>query len=347
MSNPPGPEKPGMPNVSAVVLAYKAEPWLRRAVESLLASEKVTADVVLVDNGCTTDDVEVLAKLAGVTVVRPGTNTGFAGGCNLGARSATGEYLALVNGDAVVEPTTLARLVEEAARPDVGIAVASVRLAEDPTLLNAGANPIHVLGLSWSGRMGQPETLTEPTETAGASGACVVVPKAHWDSLGGFDEEYFAYHEDADLSIRTWRRGLRVLYVPDAVAVHRYEFSRNDFKMYLVERNRLLFVSTLWSSRALVLLALPLAGLEAAMTLLAATQGWLPAKARGWRWLWQHRGHIRARRKVLKAEATVPDRVWMARLTTKVDASVIPVPALASTINGLVTIWWRVAGRWV
>jgi GT2 family glycosyltransferase len=345
MSNPPEPE--AVPTVSAVVLAYKAEPWLRRAVESLLASEKVVADVVLVDNGCTTDDVSVLDQLPGVTVVRPGENTGFAGGCNLGAKHATGEYLALVNGDAVVEPTTLARLIEEASKPDVGLAVASVRLAEDPTLINAGANPIHVLGLSWSGRMGQPETLTEPVETAGASGACVVVPKAHWDALEGFDEEYFAYHEDAELSIRTWRQGLRVLYVPDAVAVHRYEFSRNDFKMYMVERNRLMFVATIWPGRALVLLALPLAGLEAAMTLMAAAQGWLPAKARGWKWLWQHRDHIRSRRKALKAEAKVPDAEWMARLTTKVDATVIPVPALAGTINTVVTIWWRMAGRWV
>jgi GT2 family glycosyltransferase len=333
--------------VTAVVLAWKAEPWLRRSVEALLASEKVTADVVLVDNGCTTDDVEVLEALPGVTVVRPGHNTGFAGGCNLGAASATGTYLALVNGDAVVEPSTLARLVEEAATPDVGIAVASVRLAEDPTLLNAGANPIHVLGLSWSGNMGQPETRTEPTETAGASGACLVVPLAHWQALGGFDDEYFAYHEDADLSIRTWRRGQRVVYVPDAVAVHRYEFSRNPFKMYLVERNRLLFVSTLWSTRALVLLAVPLLGLEAAMVLLAAKQGWLGAKARGWRWLWAHRTHIAARRKALRAEMTVSDREWMARLTATMDPSVVPVPAVAGVVNALMGGWWRVVSRWV
>src|SRR5690242_6258573 len=61
---------PTGPTVTAVVLAWQAEPWLRRGVEALLASEKVAADVVLVDNGCTTDDVEVLEQLPGVTVVR-------------------------------------------------------------------------------------------------------------------------------------------------------------------------------------------------------------------------------------------------------------------------------------
>src|SRR5689334_23452927 len=146
-------EDAGVPRVSAVVLAWQAEPWLRRGVEALLASEKVTVDVVLVDNGCTTDDVEVLEQVPGVTVVRPGTNLGFAGGCNAGAAVATGDYLALVNGDAIVEPTTMARLVEEADKPDVAIAGASIRLASDPHLLNAGGNPVHLLGLSWAGRL--------------------------------------------------------------------------------------------------------------------------------------------------------------------------------------------------
>ncbi len=64
------------PRLSAVVLAWKAEPWLRRGVDGLLASEKVAVDVVLVDNGCTTDDVEVLERLPGVTPPRwPGSST--------------------------------------------------------------------------------------------------------------------------------------------------------------------------------------------------------------------------------------------------------------------------------
>src|SRR6266508_4035596 len=218
----PGPPRQpaGGPSVTAVVLAWQAEPWLPRCVEALLASEKVSVEVVLVDNGCTTDDVEILARRPGVTVVRPSRNLGFSGGCNAGAAAATGEFLALVNSDAVVEPGTLARLVEEVSRPGVGIAVASIRLADDPALLNAGANPIHVLGLSWSGGMGEREERTEPVDTAGASGACLLTTLAHWQRLGGFDEEYFAYHEDAELSVRTWRLGLRVVYVPDAVAVH-------------------------------------------------------------------------------------------------------------------------------
>jgi GT2 family glycosyltransferase len=337
----------GRPTVTAVVLAWQAEPWLQRSVEALLASEKVAVDVVLVDNGCTNDDVTVLATRPGVTVVRPGRNLGFAGGCNAGAAVATGEFLALINSDAVVEPGTLARLVDEVYRPDVGIAVASVRLSEDPALINAGANPIHVLGLSWAGGMGQREERSEPVDSAGASGACLLMRLAYWQRLGGFDEEYFAYHEDAELSVRTWRMGLRVVYVPDAVAVHRYEFSRNTFKMYLVERNRLMFVATLWGTRARLLLAPAFAALEVAWVARAALEGWLPAKLRGWWWLATHRRHLRERRAALRAEQVVPDREWMRVLTARMDTAVVPLPAVVRPVNVVIAAYWRLVSRWV
>lgn len=327
--------------VSAVVLAYKAEPWLRRCVQSLLASEKVTVDVVLVDNGCTTDDVEVLEELPGVTVVRPGENLGFAGGCNIGADAATGDYLALVNGDAIVEPGTMARLVAKASSPEVAIAGASIRLASDPHLLNAGGNPVHVLGLSWAGRLGEPEDRVDPVPVAVASGACLMLRTSVWRELGGFDSEYFAYHEDTELSIRSWRRGMRVVYVPDAVAVHRYEFSRNTLKYYLIERNRLMFLATLWSWRALILLLPALLGLEVGMVALAAKQGWLRAKLSSYGWLWRHSGHIRRRRRLLQAERTVPDREWMRLLTTELDPSAIELPGVVRPLNTLMTAYWR------
>src|SRR5688500_16908429 len=100
----PRPDNPTDPRVTAIVLAYGPEPSLRDCVLAILGSRKVQADVVLVDNGCTTDAVAFLEACAGVSVIRPGLNTGFAGGCNLGARHATGDYLAFVNGDAMVSP---------------------------------------------------------------------------------------------------------------------------------------------------------------------------------------------------------------------------------------------------
>lgn len=337
----------GHPTVSVVVLAYLADPWLRNCVEAVLASEKVIADVVLVDNGCTSDDVGILERLDGVTVVRPGRNLGFAGGCNVGAEQAKGEFIALVNGDAIVEPTTLARLVEEVNQPGIGIAGASIRLSSDPSLVNSAGNPVHVLGLSWSGGFNKPEQYAEPVEVAVASGACMVLSRTLWRQLDGFDEEYFAYHEDTELSMRVWRLGMRVMYVPDAIAVHRYEFSRNTFKFYMIERNRLMFLATLWGWRALVLLSPALVMLEVAMVLLAAKQGWLKAKLRGWWWLLGHLGHIRRRRSLLQGELAVSHRQWMHVLTDQVDVTAIQLPGIVGMLNAMTSAYWRLVSRLV
>src|SRR5262249_11274841 len=141
--------------------------------------------------------------------------------------------------------------------------------------------------------------------------------------------------------MRVWRRGLRVVYVPDAVAVHRYEFSRNEFKYYMIERNRLMFLCTLWGWRALLLLSPALLGLELGMVALAARQGWLATKVKGWRWLLAHAGHIRRRRRQLQAERTVPNRQWMGVLTDRLDPVAIELPAVTGVLNAVMRGYWR------
>ena len=118
-----------------------------------------------------------------------------------------------------------------------------------------------------------------------------------WDELGGLEEELFAYYEDADLSLRCWQRGWQVIYVPTAVVVHRYEFSRNPVKFRLLERNRLTMVLTEFGPRHLALVAPALAVLEVGMIGYAAADGWLGAKLSAYGWLWRHRGWLRQRRR--------------------------------------------------
>lgn len=331
-----------------MILAWQSEPFLQPAVRAVLDSRGVSADVVLVDNGCTDDDVRELARLDHVMVVTPAGNLGFAGGCNAGAAAATGEYIALVNSDAIVDLDALAKLVAALQLPDVAIAGGSIRLSTDRELLNSAGNPVHLLGLSWAGRMGQPEPRLAPEEVTVASGACLVTKRQWWEALQGFDDQYFAYQEDADLSLRTWRAGRRVLYVPTAIAVHRYEFSRNPAKMYLLERNRLMLLLTLWSWKALLLLALPLLVLEVALTVMSVAQGWWREKVKGWVWLWRHRSHIRERHDHLARERVVPDREWMARLSIELEPSgAMEAPTGSSVLSRVMAGYWWLVKRMV
>lgn len=334
------------PRVSAVVLAHGPEPWLERCVLALLGSVGVDVDVVLVDNGGDGPTIARLADLEGVRVVGDGTNLGFSGGCDLGVASCDGDHVALVNGDLVVEPGTLRRLVEVAADPTVGLAAGSVRLGDRRDTLNSSGNAIHFLGFSWVGDFGAPAaTRAVDRDVAGAMGALTVLRRSVWEDLGGFPPQFFAYHEDADLSWRAWQRGLRVRYVSDAVGLHRYEFGRESSKMYLSERNRWVFVLGCWERRTLLLLAPAFLAVELAMVARAIAGGWFGDKVRGWGWLWRHRRWILRRRREVQSARIRSDRELAPLLSERLDARNVRVPGWARPFDVVLAAHWRVVRR--
>jgi len=337
-----------LPTVGVVMLAYGEEPVLREAVDAVLASTGVDVELVLVDNGCTDGSVASLDARDRLRVVTPPENLGFAGGVNHGARHVGGEFLALVNSDAVVASDALAALVRVAGRPGVGIASGSIRLASDPATMNSAGNPVHVVGLSWAGGLDDPASRHDrEVPVASASGAGLVLRRALWDQLEGFADEYFAYHEDVDLSWRTWQAGLSVLYVPDAVVVHHYEFSRNALKMYLLEKNRQIFLRTAYGRRLRIVTWLPVTAVDAAMVVLARAQGWGPERRRAARWVRDNSSWIARRRRWVQSRRTTPDRALVHLLTPTLDQTVFPLPPGAGLLQAGLRAYWAVARRLV
>ncbi len=330
------------------MLAYGDEPVIDQAIAAVASSAGVEVSLVVVDNGCHRQDLDELCRASGAALLRPARNLGFAGGVNLGARHVDAPFLALVNSDAVVSQDALGRLVDVAAAPGTGIASGSIRLADDPSRINSAGNPVHVLGLSWAGGLGEPASEhATARDVASASGAGLVVRRELWERLGGFPEEFFAYQEDLELSWRTWQLGYRVRYVPDAVVSHHYEFSRNAGKMFLLERNRLLFVLTCYGTRALALLAPALLCFEVAMLAVALAQGWARQKVRGWFWVLGHLGWVRRRRAQVQLARAVPDADMLGLWTDHFDAAAMPLPGWAQPLQGMLAAYWRVVRRFV
>jgi GT2 family glycosyltransferase len=332
--------------VTAVVLAYGDEPWLVAAVQAVVASTGVSIDAVVVDNGAAAEAIDKVKGLDRVRVLTPVANTGFAGGCGLGAAEAVGQYLAFINSDAIVSPEALARLTEVAAEPGVGLAMGSIRLADTPELMNSAGNPVHISGLCWAGGFKEPASShAERRPVTSGSGCCFVIRRELWERLGGFAPEYFAYHEDTELSMRLWQRGLSVEFVPDAVVLHHYEFSRNKNKLYLLERNRQIFVLTTFDFRSLLVLAPILAMTELLMLAAAVAGGWGGSKLRGWRWIWQHRRWIAQRRALIQSERVMPDAAVLGRLTARIDPANFAAPPGLSVLNVIMSSYWSVARR--
>ncbi|HET7723289.1 MAG TPA: glycosyltransferase family 2 protein [Propionibacteriaceae bacterium] len=331
-----------MSSITVVILAYGPEEWLGAAVASALATPE--AEVVVVDNGCTSDAVRTLPADERIHVLTPPHNLGFAGGVNAGVAASSGVVVCMLNSDAELEPGALEALVR-ALDDGADIAGGMILLADSPEIVNSAGNPIHVLGLVWAGHLGEPRALIDPRqEPTTLSGACLAMRRVTWEALGGFDAEFFAYHEDVDLCWRARQRGMTLRLVHDAGVLHHYEFSRNPEKMFYIERNRLLFVLTTYEAATLALLSLPLLALDLSLLLVAVRQGWGREKVRGWMWVTGHLPYLAARRRRVAAARVVGDDVLGELLTTTFDPTQVPLPKAGRPLELMLRAWWR-AGR--
>jgi GT2 family glycosyltransferase len=331
--------------VGVVVLAYGDEEHLEECLTSIGRTTGVEIDLVVVDNGCTNSRFDELTSAVGARVLRPRHNRGFAGGCNEGAAVLDTDLIALINSDVVLAERAL-RSLADAVEEDVAIASASVRLADRPHELNSAGNPVHYTGLTWAGAFGERASdHARPRDVASASGATMMIRREVWELLGGFDDEYFTYLEDTELSLRCWLLGMRIVYVPDAVSLHHYEFSRNADKMYYLERNRLLMVLTVYERRTLLLLAPALLFWEICALAAAMAGGWWRGKIAGWIWIARHLQHVRARRALVHAARAVPDADLVPRLEGRIRAGNFDPPPGFALADAALAAYWGVVRR--
>jgi GT2 family glycosyltransferase len=327
--------------VSAIVLAHGPEPTLSECVTALLDGDGV-AEVLVVDNESAGGPIAAVQSLSRVHLLEPGRNLGYAGGCNYAAQQATGDVLVFVNSDAIVDPGAVAALVARVADPAVGLACGSIRLADQPDRLNSAGNPVHYLMFSWSGSLGEPAARHgELVDVASISGVAFAVRREVWARLGGFDEAYFAYCEDVDLSLRAWQAGYRVVHEPAAVVRHHYAYGRNAAKHYLLERNRLMNLILLPEKRTRRLVVAPAVAVELGVLLAAARDGWAGDKVAGWRWLLAHRRELAARRQVVQSARVVPDRQLARLLRGPLDPPAGLGPAVPGPVSAALDRYWR------
>ena len=220
--------------VSAVIVSYNSAGYLPDCVRSL-RSEGV-GEVVVVDNASTDGSVAaILATDGAVRVVETGANLGFGSAANRGVALTFGEYVLVMNPDTVVEPGTVKTLAEALDR-DPGLAVVGPRMENvDGTLYpsvrrfpNLAVAAGHAfLGLvrprnrfTRSYRMLDWDHDRPAADVDWVSGACFLVRRSAFDTVGGFDEGYFMYVEDVDLCWRLGLAGWRIGYEPGARVVH-------------------------------------------------------------------------------------------------------------------------------
>ena len=206
-----------------------------------------TLELIVVDND-SGDGSATRIRLAipHAVVVEAGSNTGFAGGCNLGVAHATGEYVALLNNDARPGPQWVAAAIETFENDRTIGAVASKVLDWDGKLIDFVDGSLTWYGMGYKREAEKPDSpeYDVAKDVLFGTGAAMFVRAQLYREVGGFDERFFMFYEDVDLGWRLNLLGYRVRYVPASLAYHRHHVSIKKFgdyrESYLLERNALL-----------------------------------------------------------------------------------------------------------
>jgi len=212
------------PRVSIVIPVHnKFEVTYHCLASLLLAPNRTSFEVIVVDDGSEAESLDKLDLITGITCLHNDTAQGFVRSSNRGGRHARGEFVVMLNNDTEVTAGWLDALLEVFERFDlVGLAGGKLLYA-DGRLQEAG-------GIVWGN--GQPWNYGRNGNAADPkynyvrqvdyiSGACIMLPKTLWDELGGFDDYYVpAYYEDTDIAFRVREKGYKTVYTPFSQVFH-------------------------------------------------------------------------------------------------------------------------------
>jgi GT2 family glycosyltransferase len=235
--------------VSTVIVNHERRDLLRRCLRSLeeaLRAVDEDTEVIVVDNGSQDGSVELVRQeFPDVRVIALERNEGFAGGVTRGIAEASGEWIAVFNNDTTIERDAVAVMLAAArSHPRVGAVAAQMRFADRRNILNSAGLELDRLGIAADRLVGtriHDLGASEPYEVFGATGGAALFRREMLDRVGGFDETFFAFFEDADLAWRARAHGWRALYAPRAVVYHHHSATAahgSPAKLYLVGRNR-------------------------------------------------------------------------------------------------------------
>ena len=237
-----------------MIVNWNRKELLRACLISLSRQRGVSFETIVVDNG-SSDGSDQVAEEFGARVIRNRENRGFCAANNQGIAVAQGDFIALLNNDAEAEPDWLAELHRVCSRdPRVGMAASKILVWEDPRRIDKAGHLIFPDGQNrgrGTGALDQGQYDREE-EVLWPDGCAAMYRKQMLDEIGGFDEDLFAYGDDAELGLRARIAGWLCWYAPRAVVRHHRGSTMGKgsaARLRLIERNRVLLAVKLfpWS----------------------------------------------------------------------------------------------------
>jgi len=243
--------------ISVIVVNWNRRNLLQACLQSLAAQNHPAFEVVVVDNGSEDGSAEAVSAMAAafpapLRLIRNQQNRGFCAANNQGIEATRAPLIALLNNDAEAAPewlSELERVIES--DPGVGMAASKILVWEDPQRIDKVGHLIYPDGQNRGRGSGEIDRgqYQQVEETLWPDGCAAMYRRAMLDEIGGFDEDFFAYADDAELGLRGRIAGWNCLYAPGAVVRHHRGSTLglgSARRLTLIERNRVLLAVKLF-----------------------------------------------------------------------------------------------------
>lgn len=332
---------------SVVVVCANSRADLPACLASLKVQSHPQVEVIVIDNGSTDGTREyVEAEHPWVRFHSEDANLGYGKANNAGFALASGEYLIVLNPDTEVDHGFVSGLVRAIATDGAGLATSLICLFDRRDVINACGNDVHLSGVAYCRGLGEPAAgYTACSRVASISGCAFAIRRDVLRRIGGFDDDYFLYVEDTDLSIRANIAGERIVFAPESVVFHKYALKMTADKFHLLERNRrqTLIKNLRWATLLALMPTILLTG--ALMWVYAIVRGpaYVGAKVRAHWWIYSNWRHLMAKRRAVQALRAAPDSEVVRLLSNQLPSNqVIGTGLFADWAGRFLNVVYRV-----
>lgn len=339
-----------MDKVAIIIVTYNSAGYIRDCLDSLARQTHTAHEVIIVDNASSDGTVQAASGYR-THIIRNRENLGFAAANNIGASYAINqlgsEHILLLNPDTVAHERMIEELLKTMkSRPDCGIAQGKIFLMREKTLLNTSGNILNYLYFSYCDGYRQPDSVTADKGIPVASGACLLIKAEVLDKIGWlFNEDFFIYHEDTDLSVRARMAGYSVMLSSDAVVWHDYRFSSSKVKFFHMEKNRLFLLFQNHEPVTLLLLLPAVLFTETQVLFFSIINGWLGYKIKSYGWLIGNLGKLLKRRGQVQRMRKVCDSGLFRQYTHEINFEEVNNPGLKYITNPVLKLHYGAVSR--
>lgn len=248
-------------SVTVVVVNWNNRDLLRECLFSLRRQTYRNFHVIVVDNGSIDGSLEMLDSEFGgfAYLIKNSKNHGFCRAVNQAIRASKSEYVALLNNDAEAHPAWLQEMVKAVEKADdVGMCASKILRYDQPNVIDKVGHLIYPDGQNRGRGTGQTDCgqFDSEEEALFPDGCAALYRRAVFETVGMFDEDFFAYGDDAELGMRARLAGWRAVYSPHALAHHHHSQTLGAYspdKIFFVERNRIWLAVKLFPLSTLLL----------------------------------------------------------------------------------------------